>query len=82
MALFSDERVPEFANIERAARRKLLMLDAALRLEDLLVLPGNHLERLKGKRKDDYSIRINQQWRLTFGWSPQGPIDVAIEDYH
>ena len=81
-ALFEDEPVPVFKAIERSARRKLLMLNEARTMEDVSCVPGNRLEMLSGKRKNEYSIRINQQWRLTFKWSEQGPFDVAIEDYH
>lgn len=67
--------------IERAARRKLEMLAAAGRLEDLKVPPGNHLEALKGNRNGQHSIRINAQWRLCFRWQ-DGAEDVEIVDYH
>jgi toxin HigB-1 len=68
--------------IQRAAWRKLAMLDAAETLADLLVPPGNRLEKLTGDRPGQYSIRINQQWRICFVWSDAGPEDVEIVDYH
>ncbi len=68
--------------IERVALRKLAMLDAAELLEDLRVPPGNRLEALKGDRAGQHSIRINQQWRICFLWTPAGPEDVEIVDYH
>lgn len=67
---------------EAVASRKLDMLDAATRLEDLRSPPGNRLEALKGDRKGQHSIRINRQWRLCFRWTPDGPHDVQIVDYH
>ncbi|MGH8533005.1 MAG: type II toxin-antitoxin system RelE/ParE family toxin [Gammaproteobacteria bacterium] len=77
------EGVKAFASIEREAEMKLDQLDAATSLVDL-DLPGNRLEALKGDRKGQYSIRINDQWRICFEWpkgSP-GPINVEIVDYH
>jgi proteic killer suppression protein len=62
--------------------RKLAMLNQAGRLDDLRVPPGNRLEALKGNRAGQYSIRINDQFRLCFRWSPAGPADVEIVDYH
>jgi proteic killer suppression protein len=67
---------------QRAAWRKLAMLDAAETLADLRIPPGNRLERLSGDRAGQYSIRINQQWRICFTWSDAGPEDVEIVDYH
>jgi toxin HigB-1 len=64
------------------ARRKLDSLDYAARLEDLRFPPGNRLEALKGNRKGEYSIRINDQYRICFRWTDAGPEDVSIEDYH
>ena len=64
------------------AFRKLAMLDDAVALRDLGQLPGNRLEALKGDRKGQYSIRINDQWRVCFRWQDQGPKDVEIADYH
>lgn len=69
-------------NVQRVALRKLAMLDAAEALEDLRVPPGNRLEKLNGDRVGQYSIRINQQWRICFEWTPAGPENVEIVDYH
>jgi len=80
----SGKRVKAFTGIERAARLKLDRLEAAVELKDLGSLPGNRLEALKGDRKGQYTIRINDQWRICFEWpggSP-GPSDVEIVDYH
>ena len=77
-------RVEAFSGIERAAPLKLDRLEAALTLSDLAALPGNRFEALKGSRKGQYSIRINDQWRVCFEWpecSP-GPLNVEIVDYH
>jgi len=68
--------------VHRVAWRKLAMLDAAETLADLLVPPGNLLEKLTGDRAGQYSIRVNQQWRICFRWSDAGPGDVEIVDYH
>ncbi len=81
-ALFDDRIVRRFQSIERPARRKLLYLHRALRLEDLRVPPGNHLEPLRGKRAGTYSIRINDQWRICFAWRGGDAHDVEIVDYH
>ena len=81
-ALFLDNVVPRFRNIERVARRKLLYLNAAKRLEDLQVPPGNQLEALKGDRKGQHSIRVNDQWRICFTWREGEAINVEIVDYH
>jgi proteic killer suppression protein len=67
---------------QRVALRKLLILDAADNLDDLRVPPGNRLEKLRGDRTHQYSIRVNQQWRICFRWTPAGPEDVQIVDYH
>lgn len=67
---------------QRAALRKLLILDAAETLDDLRVPPGNRLEKLKGDRTGSYSVRINQQWRICFSWTDAGPDRVEIVDYH
>ena len=69
-------------NTQRMALRKLLILDAADALSDLRVPPGNRLEKLHGDRADTYSICINRQWRICFRWTPAGPEDVEIVDYH
>ena len=67
---------------QRAALRKLLIMDAAETLDDLRVPPGNRLEKLRGDRRGQHSIRINQQWRICFRLTPAGPQDVEIVDYH
>ncbi len=80
----AGNRVKSFSGIERQARLKLDRLEAALSLKDLAVLPGNRFEPLKGDREGQYSIRINDQWRICFEWpegSP-GPVNVEIVDYH
>lgn len=68
--------------VQRAALRKLLILDAAETLDDLRVPPGNRLEKLKGNRAGSFSVRINQQWRICFRWTDAGPEDIEIVDYH
>ena len=80
--LASGTRVRRFVNIEAVARRELRQLDVASRLDDLRVPPGNRLEALKGERSGQYSIRINDQWRLCFRWADAGVEDVEIVDYH
>jgi toxin HigB-1 len=70
------------ADLQRIANRKLLMLDAAETLRDLRVPPGNRLEILRGDRAGQHSIRINDQWRICFIWTPAGPENVEITDYH
>ena len=67
---------------QRAALRKLLILDAAEQLGDLRVPPGVRLEKLRGDRANTYSIRINDQWRICFRWTAAGPEDVEIVDYY
>ena len=81
-ALSNGQRVKRFVNIENVARRKLRQLEIANRIEDLRVPPGNHLEALKGVRSRQYSIRINDQWRICFYWSNSDADDVEIVDYH
>jgi proteic killer suppression protein len=80
--LFADEDVPRFRMFERQARYKLLLLNAAGSLQDLRSPPGNRLELLKGVRKGQHSIRINDQWRVCFVWRDGGAEDVEIVDYH
>jgi len=81
--LFNDESAPELPpTIHETARRKLVMLDIAKRLDDLRVPPGNRLEALKGNLKGLHSIRINDQWRICFRWTDSGPAEVEILDYH
>jgi len=80
----AGKRVKAFSGIERAARFKLDRLEAATILKDLAALPGNRFEALAGDRKGQYSIRVNDQWRICFEWlgkSP-GPQNVEIVDYH
>jgi len=81
-ALAHGERVGRFVNIQSVARRKLRQLEIAGRLDDLRVPPGNRLEPLKGDRAGRHSIRINDQFRVCFRWTPAGPADVEIADYH
>jgi len=80
--LFYDQDTPRFHAIERAARRKLLILHRAVALRDLRVPPGNRLEKLKGRRKGQHSIRINDQWRICFVWRGADTFEVEITDYH
>jgi proteic killer suppression protein len=75
-----SRRLP--TEIQDAALRKLRLLNAAVRLEDLRVPPGNRLEALSGDRRGQYSIRINQQWRICFRWADEGAENVEICDYH
>jgi proteic killer suppression protein len=80
----SGKRVKVFSGIERAARLKLDRLEAAVELRDIGALPGNRLEALKGDRKGQYSIRVNDQWRICFEWpgGATGPSNVETVDYH
>jgi proteic killer suppression protein len=80
----AGKRVKAFSGIERSAFLKLDRLDAAVELKDLAVLPGNRLEALRGDRKGQYSIRINDRWRICFEWpeGTPGPSNVEIVDYH
>jgi toxin HigB-1 len=80
-ALFQGQRVRRWISIERPALRKLEQLDWSAVLEDLRIPPGNRLEALKGKRKGQH-IRINDQWRVCFVWTADGPKNVEIVDYH
>lgn len=81
-ALARGTRVRRFAGIESVARRKLRQLEIVGRLEDLRVPPGNRLELLRGDRAGQYSIRVNDQFRICFRWTVAGPEDVEIVDYH
>lgn len=81
-ALFETGKSKRFSNVANVAIRKLAQLDAANTLEFLRSPPGNRLEALAGDRKGQYSIRINDQYRLCFRWTPEGPTDVEIVDYH
>jgi len=80
--LFLDQPSRRFAGIERAARRKLLALDATTNLKELADIPGNRLEALRGDRAGQYSIRINERYRICFTWRQDGAHDVEIADYH
>lgn len=80
--LFARQRVRRFRSFERIALRKLVILDAAESLEDMAVPPGNRLEKLRGDRKGQHSIRINDQWRICFRWKEGDAYDVEIVDYH
>lgn len=81
-ALFETGKSKRFGAIITVATRKLTQLDAAATLEFLTSPPGNHLEALKGDRKGQLSIRINDQCRICFRWTTAGPEDVEIADYH
>ena len=81
-SLARGERVRRFEGFAVVARRKLRQLDIAARLDDLRVPPGNRLEALRGDRQGQYSIRINDQWRICFRWTGAGAEDVEIVDYH
>jgi proteic killer suppression protein len=80
----AGKRVKQFSGFDRSARLKLDRLEAAVSLADLAALPGNRFEALKGDRKGQYSIRINDQWRICFEWpvGSTGPMNVEIVDYH
>lgn len=79
---FSGKAVKQFSSFKKAAERKLTMLDSAAELRDLLAPPSNRLEKLKGARAGQQSIRINDQWRICFVWKKDGPYEVEITDYH
>ena len=81
-ALFRLERVRRWASIERRALRKLVQLDIANALSDMRNPPGNRLEAISGDRSGQWSIRINDQFRLCFRWTDEGAEDVEIVDYH
>ncbi len=81
-ALSKGNPVKRFSNLAAVARRKLRQLEIAGRLDDLNVPPGNRLEALRGNREEQYSIRINDQFRLCFRWTDPGAEDVEIVDYH
>ncbi len=81
-ALYRDQYNVRFRAIERVARRKLLYLHRAKVLDDLRAPPGNRLEALKANRKGQYSVRVNDQWRLCFSWQDGDAYDVEIVDYH
>jgi len=75
-----SKQLPE--SIQQIALRKLRMLDSAMDLRDLMASPSNKLEKLKGERKEQYSIRINDQWRICFKWESNNAYSVEIIDYH
>jgi toxin HigB-1 len=81
---FRDGKRPKsgWQNVAKVAARKLDMLDATDALEDLKSPPGNHLKLLSGDRAGQWSVRINDQWRVCFTWTDVGPADVEIVDYH
>jgi proteic killer suppression protein len=81
-ALFRGRRVGRFIGIERPALRKLKQLDLARRLEDMRAPPGNRLEQLGGDREGQWSVRVNDQFRLCFRWTGGEAVDVEIVDYH
>jgi proteic killer suppression protein len=82
-AVFNGESPKGFpADLVKSARRKLRYLNAAGNLGDLRAPPGNRLEALAGDRKGQHSIRINDQFRLCFVWTTEGPVEVEIVDYH
>jgi proteic killer suppression protein len=80
--LWMTGRNRRLSSIAKQALAKLQMMNQAANLEDLRVPPGNRLEALRGNRAGQYSIRINQQWRVCFRWTPEGPAAVEIADYH
>ena len=80
--LHRRQRVKRFGAFERIAQRKLRQLDVAGELRDLRSPPGKHLEALKGDREGQYSIRINDQWRICFVWRSGDAYEVEIADYH
>jgi toxin HigB-1 len=80
--LFRRERVRRFEGIERQAQRKLAMVNAARELRDLAAVPGHRLEKLRGDRAGQYSIRITDRWRVCFAWRDGNAYEVEIVDYH
>ncbi|MBE6099601.1 MAG: hypothetical protein E7197_06050 [Anaerovibrio sp.] len=80
--LYETGHSKKYASFERIALRKLDMLNAACNVNTLRIPPGNHLEQLSGNREGQYSIRINEQWRICFTWDGQDAFDVEIVDYH
>ena len=80
--LFNDQVVKEFAGFAARAKRKLEAINASARLDDLAVPPSNRLEKLRGDRKSFYSIRINDQWRISFKWIENNAHEVSVVDYH
>jgi proteic killer suppression protein len=82
LALYEGKNPRRFKAFIAVAERKLSQLDAAQTLDFMKAPPGNHLEALKGDRKGQHSVRINDQWRICFVWTSTGPVDVEIVDYH
>lgn len=81
--VWNRENAPRLgSDLQRAAQKKLRQLNAAGNLNDLHIPPGNRLEKLVGNRAGQYSIRVNDQYRICFVWTEQGPINVEITDYH
>lgn len=81
--IWDGEWVKGFStDIQETARRKLRMLNNSLDIKDLMIPPSNRLEKLKGNRKDFYSIRVNDQWRLIFRWENGNAFNVELIDYH
>jgi proteic killer suppression protein len=80
--IFQQQFSKKFQSIERIAIRKLIHLNRAIALRDLAAIPGNQLETLKGDRKGQYSVRINDQYRICFRWKDGDAFDVEIADYH
>ena len=80
--LFIEARSRRFADISRAALRKLIQMNRAAELRDLAVPPGNRLKGLSDRLAGFHSIRVNDQWRIVFRWTDSGPEQVAIDDYH
>jgi proteic killer suppression protein len=81
-ALYAGKPVRGFTKFVRIAERKLVQLNNARSLRDLSAIPGNRFEALRGSRRGQYSIRINDQFRVVFRWREDGPFNVKIEDYH
>jgi proteic killer suppression protein len=81
-AMFNGKRIERFISIQSAAMRKLAILNVAGRIEDLRVPPGNRLKALKGKRQGQWSVRINDQWRICFRFEDSNAYDVEIVGYH
>ena len=81
-SLYQGRRVGAFQAVAGQAERRLQILDSARSLDDLRNLPSNRFEALSGKRKGQYSVRINDQWRVCFRWGEDGPYNVEIVDYH
>ena len=80
--LYNGNRVKKFQAFVRQAEKRFRILDAADTLESLMYLPSNRFKALTGNREGQYSIRINDQWRICFEWTDDGPINVEITDYH